>query len=203
MVATVSDHSEAYKSSVKVGGVLVSVDGDREFTIHSSVEARWQAEVRMECPSTTCGFSSRAVAPCGVKDSSAIVDEGLKHPDKSNNPSTVQFGRRAVFSTALSSTKGQSIPTARMFQSCTCGFSFECFALVIEYTRFAKAYSDDCEIRHNHCLSVRGIHKGEGVRTVGRLQPGQAGERLLKTMPKKSARIGRVDIASTTLVCNN
>ena len=76
LVATVSDHSEAYKSSVKVGGVLVSVDGDREFTIHSSVEVRWQADVRMECPSTTCGFSSRAVAPCGVEDSSAIVDEG-------------------------------------------------------------------------------------------------------------------------------
>ena len=33
------------------------------------------------------------------------------------------------------------------------------------------------------CLGVRGLRKGEGVRTVGRLHPGQAWERLLKQRP--------------------
>ena len=33
------------------------------------------------------------------------------------------------------------------------------------------------------CLGVRGLHKGEGVRTVGRLHPRQAGWGLLKQSP--------------------
>ena len=47
------------------------------------------------------------------------------------------------------------------------------------------------------CLGVLGLHRGEGVRTVGRLHPGQAGERLLKQRPKFS---GNCDLISTLLV---
>ena len=34
-----------------------------------------------------------------------------------------------------------------------------------------------------------GLHEGEGVRTVGRLHPGQAGQRLQKQRPNVSAEM--------------
>ena len=124
MVATVSDHEKAHKAIVKAGGVLVSADVDREFTSHSSFEVRRQAEVRMECSATARGFSSRAVAPCGMKDSSAVVDEesfNTLTPATAIIHQRCGVDRRAVFSTALSVTRGLSLPVSRVFQACACG----------------------------------------------------------------------------------
>ena len=71
LVATVSDHDKAYKAGVKAGGVLVSVDGDRDFTGHSSVEVRaWNAQHPPAAPLPA--LSLRVV----WEDSNAVVDEG-------------------------------------------------------------------------------------------------------------------------------
>jgi len=95
MVAAVSDLGKAHRAGVKVGDVLVSIDGDRASQSAVEVQARLvalvvlvflrfmgklQAEVRMKCPETTCGFSSHAVAPCGTEDSVAVVDEVCFNP---------------------------------------------------------------------------------------------------------------------------
>jgi len=97
MVAAVADHGKAYRAGVKAGDVLVSIGGDREFASQSAVEVqaslvapvvlvflgfigKLQAEVRMKCPETTYGFSSHAVAPRGMEDSIAVVDEVCFNP---------------------------------------------------------------------------------------------------------------------------
>ena len=49
--------------------------------------------------------------------------------------------------------------------------------------RPAEELIPDGEIRRKHLPGVRGLHKGEGVWTVGRPHPGPAGERLPKQRP--------------------
>jgi len=92
VVAAVSDHGKAYRAGVKAGDVLVSIGGGREFASQSAdaVQAsliapvvlvfvgfigKLHAEVRLKYRETTYGFSSHAVAPRGMEDSIAVVDE--------------------------------------------------------------------------------------------------------------------------------
>merc|ERR1712136_469934 len=81
-------HGKAYRAGVKAGDVLVSIGGCREFASQSAdavqasliapvvlVFVGFIAEVQLKYRETTYGFSSHAVAPRGMEDSIAVVDE--------------------------------------------------------------------------------------------------------------------------------